>query len=55
MRFVWISALKDLRRLRREPVTMLTWLAIPDFRSGDPDAGLRAARSGAARQAVDRR
>ena len=31
MRFVWISALKDLRRLRREPVTILTWLAIPTF------------------------
>ena len=31
MRFVWISALKDLRRLRREPVTLLTWLGIPTF------------------------
>jgi len=31
MRFVWISALKDLRRFRREPVTLLTWLAIPTF------------------------
>lgn len=31
MRFVWISALKDLRRLRREPVAVLTWLAIPSF------------------------
>jgi len=31
MRFVWISALKDLRRLRREPVALLTWLAIPTF------------------------
>lgn len=31
MRFIWISALKDLRRLRREPVTVLTWLAIPTF------------------------
>ncbi len=31
MRFVWISALKDLRRLRREPVALLTWLAIPAF------------------------
>jgi len=31
MRFVWISALKDLRRFRREPITILTWLAIPTF------------------------
>ncbi len=31
MRFAWISALKDLRRLRREPVTLLTWIAIPSF------------------------
>lgn len=31
MRFIWISALKDLRRLRREPVAVLTWLAIPSF------------------------
>ncbi len=31
MRFVWISALKDLLRLRREPVALLTWLAIPTF------------------------
>jgi ABC-2 type transport system permease protein len=31
MRFIWISALKDLRRFRREPVTLLTWLAIPTF------------------------
>ena len=31
MHFVWISALKDLRRFRREPVTLLTWLAIPTF------------------------
>ena len=31
MRFVWISALKDLRRLRREPLTLLTWLGIPTF------------------------
>jgi ABC-type Na+ efflux pump permease subunit len=31
MRFVWISATKDLRRLRREPVTLLTWIAIPTF------------------------
>jgi ABC-type multidrug transport system permease subunit len=31
MRFIWIAALKDLRRLRREPVTLLTWLGIPTF------------------------
>jgi len=31
MRFLWICALKDLRRLRRDPVTILTWLAIPTF------------------------
>jgi ABC-2 type transport system permease protein len=31
MRFLWISALKDLRRLAREPITVLTWLAIPTF------------------------
>jgi ABC-type multidrug transport system permease subunit len=31
MRFIWISALKDLRRLRREPVTLITWFAIPTF------------------------
>ncbi len=31
MRFVLISALKDLRRFRREPVALLTWLAIPTF------------------------
>ena len=31
MHFLWISAIKDLRRLRREPVTILTWLAIPMF------------------------
>ena len=31
MRFVWITALKDFRRLRREPVALLTWLAIPSF------------------------
>jgi ABC-type multidrug transport system permease subunit len=31
MRFLWISALKDLRRHRREPITILTWLAIPTF------------------------
>jgi ABC-2 type transport system permease protein len=31
MRFIWTSALKDLRRLRREPVTLLTWLGIPTF------------------------
>jgi ABC-2 type transport system permease protein len=31
MRFVFSSAVKDLRRLRREPVTILTWLGIPTF------------------------
>jgi len=31
MRFVFTSALKDLRRLRRDPVTLLTWLGIPTF------------------------
>jgi len=31
MRFIWITALKDLRRLRREPIALLTWLAIPSF------------------------
>ncbi|HLK19851.1 MAG TPA: ABC transporter permease [Bryobacteraceae bacterium] len=31
MRFIFISALKDLRRLRRDPVTLLTWLGIPTF------------------------
>lgn len=31
MRFVLTSALKDLRRFRREPVTLLVWLAIPTF------------------------
>ena len=31
MRFVFTSALKDLRRLRREPVTILMFLGIPTF------------------------
>jgi ABC-2 type transport system permease protein len=31
MRFVFASAIKDLRRLRREPVTLLTWLGVPAF------------------------
>ena len=31
MRFVFNSAAKDLRRLRRDPVTILTWLGIPTF------------------------
>lgn len=31
MRFVFTSALKDLCRLRRDPVTLLTWLGIPTF------------------------
>jgi len=29
MRFVWISALKDLRILRRDPFSVLTWVGIP--------------------------
>lgn len=29
MRFVWISAVKDLRRLRRDPISLATWIAIP--------------------------
>jgi ABC-type multidrug transport system permease subunit len=29
MRFVWISALKDLRILRREPLSLATWVGIP--------------------------
>jgi ABC-2 type transport system permease protein len=31
MRFVFTSTVKDLRRLRRDPVTLLTWLGIPTF------------------------
>lgn len=31
MRFILTSAWKDLRRLRRDPVTLLTWLGIPTF------------------------
>ncbi len=31
MRFIWNSAIKDLRRLRREPTTLLIWLGIPTF------------------------
>ena len=31
MRFVLISTVKDLRRIRRDPVTILTWLGIPTF------------------------
>ncbi|MBI1791923.1 MAG: ABC transporter permease [Acidobacteria bacterium] len=31
MRFVWISALKDLRRLRRDPMALAMWLALPVF------------------------
>ena len=31
MRFLWISAVKDLRRLRRDPITVLTFLGIPTF------------------------
>jgi len=29
MRFVWITALKDLRILRRDPFSVLTWMGIP--------------------------
>jgi ABC-2 type transport system permease protein len=28
-RFVWVSAVKDLRRLRRDPFSFAAWLAIP--------------------------
>jgi ABC-2 type transport system permease protein len=31
MHFVLTSAVKDLRRIRRDPVTILTWLGIPTF------------------------
>jgi ABC-2 type transport system permease protein len=31
MSFIFTSAVKDLRRLRRDPVTILTWLGIPTF------------------------
>ncbi|HEV8041355.1 MAG TPA: ABC transporter permease [Bryobacteraceae bacterium] len=31
MRFVLTSTVKDLRRIRRDPVTILTWLGIPTF------------------------
>jgi ABC-type multidrug transport system permease subunit len=31
MHFIWLSAVKDLRRLRREPTTLLIWLGIPTF------------------------
>ncbi len=31
MRFIWTSATKDLRRLRRDPITLLTFLGIPTF------------------------
>lgn len=31
MNFVFTSAIKDLRRIRRDPVTILTWLGIPTF------------------------
>jgi hypothetical protein len=31
MRFVFTSAVKDLRRIRRDPVMLLTWLGIPTF------------------------
>jgi ABC-2 type transport system permease protein len=29
MHFIWISVVKDLRRWRREPFTLVVWLAIP--------------------------
>jgi ABC-2 type transport system permease protein len=29
MRFVWIAALKDLRILRRDPFSVITWVGIP--------------------------
>jgi ABC-type Na+ efflux pump permease subunit len=29
MRFLWISAVKDLLRLRRDPATLLTWVGVP--------------------------
>src|SRR5271157_5916652 len=29
MRFIWTCVLKDLRRWRREPLTLAVWLAIP--------------------------
>src|SRR5579863_7791258 len=31
MRFIFTSAVKDLRRMRRDPATLLTWLGIPTF------------------------
>lgn len=31
MRFTWITAVKDLRRLRHDPVVLLVWLGIPVF------------------------
>ena len=31
MRFVWASALKDLRRLRRDPAALAVWIGIPVF------------------------
>ena len=29
MRFLWISTVKDLRRLRRDPISLAMWIAIP--------------------------
>jgi ABC-type multidrug transport system permease subunit len=29
MRFLWISTVKDLRRLRRDPISIAMWIAIP--------------------------
>jgi ABC transporter DrrB family efflux protein len=31
MRYVWVAACKDLRRLRRDPVSLALWLGIPLF------------------------
>jgi ABC-type Na+ efflux pump permease subunit len=31
MRFIWVSALKDLRRLRRDPISLAAWVGIPVF------------------------
>jgi ABC-type multidrug transport system permease subunit len=31
VRFLWASALKDLRRLRRDPVSLAVWVGIPVF------------------------
>lgn len=31
MRFAWLSAVKDLRRLRRDPAALITWIGLPLF------------------------